>query len=66
MGSFDPSLAKALAEGTYVVDARAVADAIVRREAEVWGLSRVLEAAELHGAPVAPEEDEPVPGADAA
>jgi hypothetical protein len=29
--SLDPALARALAQGTYVVDARAVADAILRR-----------------------------------
>ena len=34
----DPNLARALAEGTYVVDTRAVADAILRRHrgGPVW------------------------------
>ena len=49
MDGVDPALLKALEEGTYVVDPRAVADAIMRRHermAEVRRLA-VLVAAQL-------------------
>ena len=48
----DPALARALAAGTYVVDARAVADAIMRRGHERDDARRlllVLEAAKRDG-----------------
>ena len=55
MDGVDPALLKALEEGTYVVDPRAVADAIVRRHeqlAEVRRLSAVLVAAQVDDAAV--------------
>ena len=69
MDGVDPSLVKALAQGTYVVDPRAVADAIVRRHedlAEARRLSRVLVSAQLDRQPVLPEDDEPAADADVA
>jgi len=56
MDHVDPALLKALEEGTYVVDPRAVAEAIVRRQehlAEARRLSAVLVAAQV---------DDPAPG----
>jgi hypothetical protein len=50
MDNVDPALIKALEEGTYVIDPRAVADAIVRRHehlAEARRLSAVLVAAQV-------------------
>jgi hypothetical protein len=50
MDNVDPALIKALEEGTYVVDPRAVADAILRRHeqlAEARRLSAVLVAAQV-------------------
>jgi hypothetical protein len=50
MDHVDPTLLKALEEGTYVVDPRAVAEAIVRRHeqlAEARRLSAVLVASQV-------------------
>jgi hypothetical protein len=57
-------LAERIARGEYVVDAEAVAEAILRR----WrGESPVLVAAQVvDGATVGPREDESAPGGDAA
>jgi hypothetical protein len=55
MDNMDPALLKALEEGTYVVDPRAVAEAILRRHeqlAEVRRLSAVLVAAQVDDPPV--------------
>jgi hypothetical protein len=61
----DPALAKALAEGSYVVDPRAVADAILARRTErSRELSRVLEAAQRDRLARRVEDHEPAPGPD--
>jgi hypothetical protein len=69
MDGVDPALLKALEHGTYVVDPRAVADAIMRRHermAEVRRLA-VLVATQLdEGAVGGPHLDEPAAGADVA
>jgi hypothetical protein len=69
MDGIDPSLLKALDEGTYVVDPRAVADAILRRQermAEVRRLA-VLVAAQLDDSAIGGAQlDEPSAGADVA
>lgn len=65
----DPTLAKAVAEGTYVIDPRAVAEAIVRREArrsEALRISEVLEAVERDTLACGVDEVEPRPGTDLA
>ena len=60
MERVDPELVKAVRAGTYVVDPRLVADAIVRRHserAEAVRLAGVLEALEVDGRPVGGEQD---------
>ena len=50
MDGIDPTLAQAIAQGTYVVDPAAVADAILRRHSDLAHarqLSEVLVAAQL-------------------
>jgi hypothetical protein len=62
MESVDPDLVRAVREGTYVVDPRLVADAIVRRHAErreAMRLAGVLEALERDGGSVGGTQDEP-------
>jgi hypothetical protein len=70
MDGVDPALLRALEEGTYVVDPRAVADAMLRRRerlAEVRRLSQVLIAAQVDDfAGGRSELDEPAAGADVA
>jgi hypothetical protein len=69
MDGIDPALLKALDEGTYVVDPRAVADAIVRRQermAEVRRLAMLVAAQLDDGAIGAAQLDEPSAGADVA
>jgi hypothetical protein len=56
MDGVDPQLVQAVREGTYVVDPRAVADAIVRRGGR--RLSDVLEALERDGAAPRVAEDD--------
>jgi hypothetical protein len=56
MDGVDPQLVQAVREGTYVVDPRAVADAIVRREGR--RLADVLEALEGDGAAPSIAEDD--------
>ena len=58
----DPRLAQRIARGEYVVDAHAVAEAMIRRMG-----SPVLEAPEAFDGPtVAADQDEPVSGDDLA
>jgi hypothetical protein len=67
LNGVDPQLARALADGTYVVDPRAVADAMLQREndrAEARRLSRVLVAAKRDRAPFPVKELEPGSGSD--
>jgi hypothetical protein len=64
MEGIDPQLVHAVREGTYVVDPRAVAEAIIRRERQQ--LADVFEALELSDAPVIADEDEPGARPDAA
>ena len=55
MEDIDPALLEALERGTYVVDPRAVAEAIIRRHeqlAEARRLSAVLVAAQVDDPPV--------------
>jgi hypothetical protein len=62
MGRVDPDLVKAVREGTYVVDPRLVAEAMVRRHAdraEAERLATVLEAGEVDGGSVGGADDEP-------
>ena len=69
MDGVDPALLKALEEGTYVVDPRAVADAIVRRQEQMREVRRlaVLVAAQLDDLTVGRAQlDEPATGADVA
>jgi hypothetical protein len=70
MDGVDPALLRALEEGTYVVDPRAVADAMLRRRerlAEARRLSQVLIAAQVDDfAGGRSELDEPAAGADVA
>ena len=56
MEGVDPQLVQAVRQGTYVVDPRAVADAMVRREGRQLG--SVLEALEREGAAGAVAEDD--------
>jgi hypothetical protein len=59
----DASLAARVRRGEYVVDAEAVAEAMMRR----WRESAVLVAAQVvDGTTVGPREDEPAPGGDLA
>lgn len=69
MDGVDPTLLKALEEGTYVVDPHAVAEAILRRHERVAEARRlaVLVAAQLDDAAVdGAQLDEPSAGADVA
>ena len=69
MDCVDPTLLKALEQGTYLVDPRAVADAILRRHeelAEARRLSRVLISAQVDESPVGRPECGPAAGADVA
>jgi len=69
MGRVDPDLVKAVREGTYMVDPRLVADAMLRRRervAEADRLAAVLEAGERNGASVFGAEDDPGACADVA
>ena len=69
MEGVDPDLVRAVREGTYVVDPRLVADAIVRRQAErreALRLAAVLEALERDGRSVGGEQDDAGPVADGA
>jgi hypothetical protein len=70
MDGVDPALLRALEEGTYVVDPRAVAEAMLRRRdhlAEARRLSRVLVATQVDEPSVVPTDlDEPAAGADVA
>jgi hypothetical protein len=70
MDGVDPTLLKALEEGTYVVDPHAVAEAMLRRReqlAEARRLSAVLVAAQVDERAVGGADlDEPTAGADVA
>lgn len=69
MDGVDPALLRALEQGTYVVDPRAVADAMMRRReqlAEARRLSRVLIAAELDEPTAGRPECDSSAGADVA
>jgi hypothetical protein len=69
MDGVDPALLKALQEGTYVIDPRAVADAIVRRQEQMAEVRRlaVLVAAQLDDLAIGGTQlDEPAAGADVA
>ena len=69
MDGIDPTLAQAVANGTYVVDPTAVADAILRRRddlAEARRLSEMLVAAQLDESPGAVAQRHPSAGADVA
>jgi hypothetical protein len=61
MERVDPDLVKAVRDGTYVVDPRLVADAMLRRQerrAEAERLAAVLEARERNGGAVGGAEDD--------
>jgi hypothetical protein len=63
----DPELMRRVAAGEYVVDADAVAAAILRRAADraaARRLSRMLVSGELDGQSVGPEEPRARPGGD--
>ena len=63
----DPELRRQVAAGEYVVDPHAVADAILRRQADradARRLSRVLVAGELDGLAVRSDEPDARPGND--
>lgn len=65
----DTALLKALSQGKYVVDPRAVADAILRRQAnlaEARRLSRVLVPAQLDDPSAGAAQDDAAAGADVA
>ena len=70
MDGVDPALLKALEEGSYVVDPRAVAEAMLRRRdqlAEARRLSKVLIAAQVDETAAGRTDlDEPAAGADVA
>ena len=69
MERVDPDLVRAVREGTYVVDPRLVADAILRRaerRAEAARLAAVLEARERNGGSVGGPEDDSGTRADVA
>jgi hypothetical protein len=63
----DPELRRRIAEGTYVVDPRAVAEAMVRRSADradARRLSRMLVSGEVDRLAVAPDESRSRPRRD--
>ena len=62
----DSELMRRVRAGEYVVDAHAVADAMLRAGALDPGRSAVLEAAEIDGGSAGTDEPEPGPGLDAA
>lgn len=64
MEGIDPQLVQAVRDGSYVVDPRAVADAILRRERV--RLAGVLESLECDAPPLGVEEDDAGPGFDPA
>ena len=64
MEGIDPQLVQAVRDGSYVVDAHAVADAILRRRRK--RLATVLEALECDAPPVCGEEDDAAAGPDPA
>jgi hypothetical protein len=67
MERVDPELVNAVRNGTYVVDAHLVADAILRRHervAEARRLAGVLEALERDGRTAGGAEDDAGPGFD--
>jgi hypothetical protein len=69
MGNVDPRLTQAIETGTYVVDPRAVADAIVRRHRnldEARRLSMLVTGQLDHDAACRAEFDEPSAGMDVA
>jgi hypothetical protein len=69
MDGVDPALLKALEQGTYVVDPRAVADAIVRRRqnlTEARRLSRMLVSAQVDDPAAGLPRRDPAAGADVA
>jgi hypothetical protein len=69
MERVDPELVNAVRNGTYVVDAHLVADAILRRHeraAEARRLAGVLEALERDGRAAGRAEDDTGSGADLA
>jgi hypothetical protein len=69
MDGIDPALLKALEQGTYVIDPRAVADAILRRHEDIVDarrLSRVLVAAEFDEPPIRRSQGDSSAGADVA
>ena len=69
MDGVDPALLQALEEGTYVVDPRAVAEAILRRHEKMAEVRRlaVLVAAQLDDSAVGGSQlDAPSAGADVA
>jgi hypothetical protein len=69
MDDVDPTLRTALEQGTYVVDPRAVADAILRHHeqlGEARRLARVLVAADLDGPAAGRAQCDPPAGADVA
>ena len=69
MDGVDPQLVQAVRDGSYSVDPRAVADAIMRRSErlrEARRISRVLVAGEVRDGSVGPADDEPGPRADVA
>jgi hypothetical protein len=66
MDGVNASLAKAIANGTYVIDPHAVAAAMIERRAEARRLSAVLESPQANGDAVGCEHDEPIAGADVA
>jgi hypothetical protein len=58
----DPSLRERIARGEYVVDAQAVAEAMLRRPRSPM----LVPAEALERLPVLPDEDEALPGPDVA
>jgi hypothetical protein len=64
MEGLDPNLVQAVRQGAYVVDPRAVAEAILRRRGD--RLSDVLEALERDSASIEVAEDDPGTPPDAA
>lgn len=69
MDGIDPTLAQAIAQGTYMVDPAAVADAILRRHsdlADARRLSEVLVAAQLDERTGGVAQSGPGAGADVA
>jgi hypothetical protein len=69
MDEVDPQLVRAVRDGSYTVDPRAVAEAIMRRSErlrEARRISRVLIAGEGRDGSVGAPDDEPGPRADVA